>query len=74
MASNRYKCIKCGTTQTASSHPLIGNCSKGNGHDWKIDDGKSKRYKCIKCGTTQSASSHPLIGTCSKGGGHEWVD
>ena len=73
MASLRYKCIKCGTSQSSSSHPLIGTCNKGGGHEWIIDDGKSKRYKCIKCGTGQSGS-HPLVGTCNKGGGHQWVE
>jgi len=69
----KYRCIKCGNGQNSSSHPVVGNCSKGGGHEWVVEDGQFKKYKCIKCGNGQNSSSHPLVGNCSKGGGHEWV-
>ena len=68
-----YICIKCGNRNSASSHPTIGTCSKGGGHEWVVNDGIRKAYKCIKCGNRNSASSPPVVGTCSKGGGHQWV-
>ena len=68
----RYKCIKCGNGATTSSHPVVGKCSKGDGHEWVIEDGRNKRWKCIKCGNGTTTSSHPLVGRCSKGGGHNW--
>jgi succinate dehydrogenase/fumarate reductase-like Fe-S protein len=71
--NTRYKCIRCGTCTSASSHPTTGGCSKGDEHEWVVEDGKPKRYKCIRCGTCTSASSHPTTGGCSKGGEHEWV-
>jgi DNA-directed RNA polymerase subunit RPC12/RpoP len=73
MAVTTYKCIKCGNQSTGSSHPLVGTCSKGGGHDWVVRDGGFKRYKCIKCGNQSTASSQPVVGKCSKGGGHDWV-
>ena len=73
MPSTKYKCIKCGSGVSGSSHPLIGNCSRGGGHQWVVEDGTRKNYKCIKCGTGISGNSHPLVGGCSKGGEHEWV-
>ncbi len=73
MPNTKYKCIKCGTGTSAASHPLIGNCSKGGGHEWVVEAGTRKNYKCIKCGTGMSGTSHPLVGKCSKGGEHEWV-
>jgi DNA-directed RNA polymerase subunit RPC12/RpoP len=68
-----YKCIKCGNGISATSHPTVGNCSKGGSHEWVVNDGKQKNYKCIKCGNGVAASSPPLVGKCSKGGEHEWV-
>ena len=70
--AEKYKCIKCGSGQTTSSHPLIGKCSKGGGHQWVLEDGVRRNYKCIKCGSGQSTNSHPLLGQCSKGGEHDW--
>ena len=55
------ECIKCGTTRTSSSHPLVENCSRGGGHDWVVNDGKSKRYKCIDQEPLVPSSSHPLV-------------
>ena len=71
--STQYKCIKCGNGVSASSHPTIGNCSKGGGHRWVVEDKINKNYKSIKCGNGVSSNSHPLVGKCSKGGEHEWV-
>lgn len=72
MSVTKYKCIKCGTAQSGGSHPLIGRCPKGEGHEWVMEDGVQKHYRCIKCGSGQFTHSHPLIGVCCKGGGHEW--
>ncbi|MFI4911730.1 MAG: hypothetical protein ACIAQZ_08705 [Sedimentisphaeraceae bacterium JB056] len=68
----KYKCIKCGSGMSCSSHPMIGNCSKGNGHNWVLEDGVAKSYKCIKCGSGVHSNSHPLVSGCSKGGEHDW--
>ena len=73
MPITRYQCVKCGNRNSASSHPLIGTCSKGGGHEWVADDGARKDYKCIKCGNRFSGNSQPLVGNCSKGGEHKWV-
>jgi DNA-directed RNA polymerase subunit RPC12/RpoP len=72
MASKYYKCIKCGNGVTTSSHPLVGKCSKGGGHEWVEDDRKPHRWKCTRCGNGFAGSSHPLVGGCRKGE-HEWV-
>jgi DNA-directed RNA polymerase subunit RPC12/RpoP len=72
MTQSKYKCVKCGNGISSSSHPLIGVCRKGGGHDWAIVDGVDRRYKCIKCGDGQSGNSPPLVGQCRKGGGHDW--
>jgi DNA-directed RNA polymerase subunit RPC12/RpoP len=73
MTTTKYKCIRCGSGTSASSHPTIGGCSKGGKHQWVVEDGTRKQYKCIKCGSGVSANSHPLVGKCTKGGEHEWV-
>jgi DNA-directed RNA polymerase subunit RPC12/RpoP len=73
MPSSKYKCIKCGSGVSGGSHPLVGTCSKGGGHQWVVEDGARKNYKCIKCGRGVAGNSHPLVGGCSKGGEHEWV-
>jgi DNA-directed RNA polymerase subunit RPC12/RpoP len=68
----RFKCIKCGTGITTSSHPS-GNCPKGGVHRWVNDNyTTSQRWKCSKCGNGTTSISHPLVGTCFKGGGHSW--
>ena len=68
-----YRCIKCGSSTSSSSHPLVGKCVKGKGHEWVVEDGKTKNYRCIKCGNSTSSSSHPLVGKCVKGGEHQWI-
>ena len=35
MASNLYKCTKCGNNYLSSDHPLKGTCTKGGGHTWR---------------------------------------
>lgn len=39
MATKTYKCIKYGYATTASSHPLVGSCSQGGGHQWVEEGG-----------------------------------
>lgn len=35
MATNRYKCTKCGNSNWTNEHPLKGTCPKGGGHTWR---------------------------------------
>ena len=52
MATNQYKCTKCGNTTWSSERPLNGTCSKGGGHTWwkRPANAKSVRWRCVKCG------------------------
>lgn len=81
MASVRWQCTKCGTTQTTMGlRPSVsGYCAKAadKKHHWIKVIEKPTRWQCTKCGTTQTTQGlRPSVsGYCGKSTDHKhkWV-
>lgn len=81
MATTKWQCSKCGTTQTTQGlRPSVGGfCGKAadKKHHWSKVVEKTTRWQCTKCGTTQTTQGlRPSVGSfCgkSKDHKHRWV-
>lgn len=81
MASVKWQCTKCGTTQTTQGlRPSVGGfCGKAadKKHHWSKVVEKTTRWQCTKCGTTQTTQGlRPSVGSfCGKSTDHKhkWV-
>ena len=82
MASVKWQCSKCGTTQTTQGlRPSVGGfCGKAadKKHHWSKVIEKPTKFQCTKCGTTYSSSNglRPPVGSfCGKSTDHKhkWV-
>ena len=81
MATTKWQCTQCGTTQTTQgSRPSVGGfCgkTKDNKHRWVKVVEKQTKWQCKECGMTQSTNGlRPSVGGfCgkSKDHKHRWV-
>lgn len=81
MATTKWQCSKCGTTQTTQGlRPSVGGfCGKAadKKHHWSKVIEKTTRWQCTKCGTTQTTQGlRPSVGSfCGKSTDHKhkWV-
>lgn len=81
MASVKWQCSQCGTTQmTQGLKPSAGGfCGKAKDHKhhWSKVIAKQTKWQCSKCGTTQTTQGlKPSVGSfCSKATDHKhkWV-
>ena len=81
MATTKWQCSKCGTTQTTQGlRPSVGGfCGKAadKKHHWSKVVEKTTRWQCTKCGTTQTTQGlRPSVGSfCGKSTDHKhkWV-